>query len=228
MYTAFLLGLAGSLHCVGMCGPIVLALPLPAAARRQVAVQASAYHAGRILTYSALGLGFGLLGKGLVLAGMQQIASIVAGALMLFAAVFMTRWERLLTGGKWFSSFTIPLQNKLGRLLRHRPSGASFAVGLLNGLLPCGMVYLALAGAITSSDAWHGALFMAMFGLGTAPLMIGASVAGQTLKADFRRRFRLVQPFLLAIAGILLLVRGLQLDLSLFESAVPPANLDCH
>lgn len=228
MYAAFLLGLAGSLHCVGMCGPIVLALPLPAAARRQVAMQATSYHAGRILTYAALGLGFGLLGKGLALAGLQKTASIAAGALMLFAALFMTRWERLLTSGRIGSSFTQPLQQRLGRLLRHRPTGASFAVGLLNGLLPCGMVYLALAGAIASTDATQGALFMAAFGLGTAPLMIGVSVAGHSLKGTFRRRFKLVQPILLALAGTLLLVRGLHLDLSAFESAIPRAGLDCH
>ncbi|HNE28217.1 MAG: sulfite exporter TauE/SafE family protein [Saprospiraceae bacterium] len=227
MYAAFLLGLAGSLHCVGMCGPIVLALPLPAAARRQVAMQSMAYHAGRILTYTMLGLGFGLLGKGLLLAGMQQIASIVAGALMLFAAVFITRWERWLVSGS-LASLARPVQNKLGRLLHKRPNGASFSVGLLNGLLPCGMVYLALAGAISSTDAYHGALFMMLFGLGTAPLMIAVSVAGHTFKKEFKQRFRVVQPVLLAIAGVLLLVRGLHLDLSLFESAVPPANLDCH
>ncbi len=227
MYAAFLLGLAGSLHCVGMCSPIVLALPLPVAARRQVAIHSVAYHAGRILHYLLLGLGFGLLGKGLLVAGMQQIASIVAGALMLFAAIFITRWERWLVSGS-LAALARPVQNKLGRLLRIRPNGASFTVGLLNGLLPCGMVYLALAGAITRTDAYQGALFMALFGLGTAPLMIGVSVVGHTFKKEIKQRFRVVQPVLLAIAGVLLLVRGLHLDLSLFESAVPPANMDCH
>lgn len=226
MYAALLLGLAGSLHCAGMCGPLVLALP--GYGRRRALFDAVVYHSGRIGVYSLLGLAFGLFGKGLHLAGFQQITSIAAGGLMLFAAVFATRWERL-------SGLIGPANvyfrkgwQALGRLLQRHPLGGMFAAGMLNGLLPCGMVYLALAGAIATSEAWEGARFMALFGAGTAPLLLALSWAGHTLKATLRRRFRFVQPVLLAAAGLLLLSRGLHLDVSAFDSAVPGAQLDCH
>ncbi|HMX39171.1 MAG TPA: sulfite exporter TauE/SafE family protein, partial [Saprospiraceae bacterium] len=103
-----------------------------------------------------------------------------------------------------------------------------FALGVLNGLLPCGMVYAALAGAISTTEAAGGALFMAVFGVGTLPLLLMLSVLGQGAGTWVRQRVRFLQPVLLAVAGLLLLQRGLHLDLSLFDSAVPKAGTDCH
>lgn len=225
---ALLLGLAGSLHCVGMCGPLLLALPLDAAGKRQVLRQMLVYHAGRILTYAALGLLFGLLGKGLAVAGLQKALSIAAGVFMLGMALMAWRFERLVTALPGFGAFTQGVKSRMGSLLRHNPNGGTFSLGLLNGLLPCGMVYAALAGAIATAGISEGALFMAAFGLGTLPLLLGVSVLSRSFGGAVRQRVRLAQPILLMVVGWLLLQRGLHLDLSLFESAVPKAGIDCH
>ena len=228
LITALLLGLAGSLHCVGMCGPLLLALPLDAAGKRQVLRQMLVYHSGRILTYAALGMLFGLLGKGLAVAGMQKVLSIGAGVFMLGMAFMAWRFERLITALPGFGAFTHEVKSRIGKLMRQNPNGSTFSLGLLNGLLPCGMVYAALAGAIATTGIPEGGLFMLTFGLGTLPLLLIVSVLGRSFSVSIRQKIKIAQPILLGLVGLLLLQRGLHLDLSLFESAVPPAGIDCH
>ncbi|MEO6760131.1 MAG: sulfite exporter TauE/SafE family protein [Saprospiraceae bacterium] len=225
---ALLLGLAGSLHCVGMCGPLLLALPLDTAGKWQVLRRMLVYHSGRILTYAALGVLFGLLGQGLAIAGFQKILSISAGVFMLGMALMAWRFERLVTALPGFGAFTRRVKSGIGNLLRQNSGSAIFSLGLLNGLLPCGMVYAALAGAIASFGAAEGGLFMAIFGLGTLPLLLLVSISGLAFPVSLRRKTRVAQPILLCLVGLLLLQRGLHLDLSLFDSAVPKAGLDCH
>ena len=227
-WTAFLLGLAGSLHCVAMCGPLMLALPLSRAERWGALGQTLMYQFGRIGTYMLLGLLFGMLGKGVALAGFQQALSIGAGVLMLAAAFFAVQWERAAGAVPGMRQLTRWVQQRIGGLLRERSVGATFSIGMLNGLVPCGLVYAAVAGAISMAGGWQGGLFMALFGLGTLPLLVVLMSTGQRFSLEWRRRFRIVQPALLAVAGLLLLSRGLHLDLSLFESAVPKAGLECH
>lgn len=228
LYTAFFLGLAGSLHCVAMCGPLMLAVPLEHTARRRAIGQTLTYQAGRIGMYALLGLLFGLLGKGVALAGFQQGLSVLAGAILLAAAFFAVEWERAALTLPGMRPFTRWVQTRIGSLMRAYPGGATLGIGMLNGLLPCGLVYAAVAGAISTASGWEGSLFMALFGLGTLPLLLMLVGAGQRFSPLWRRRFRFVQPALLALAGLLILSRGLHLDLSLFESAVPKALPDCH
>lgn len=223
-----ILGFAGSLHCVGMCGPLVLALPLAAADQWQILRQMLVYHAGRILTYTALGVLFGLLGKGMAVAGFQKTLSIAAGILMISMAFMTWRFESILTALPGFGKFTRKVQSSIGGLMRAHPGRATFSMGLLNGLLPCGMVYAALAGAISAAGIAEGAVFMAIFGMGTLPLLLAVSVLGRSFNMAVRKKIKFAQPILLTIAGLLLLQRGLHLDLSLFESAVPKAGVDCH
>ncbi len=227
MLAPLLLGLAGSMHCVGMCGPLMLALPLDAAGKRQVWRQMLLYHSGRILTYVLLGVFFGLAGKGLALAGLQKALSISAGVLLILMAFAAWRFERLVTALPGFSGFTQRIQNGMGRLMRRHSGGGVFYFGLLNGLLPCGMVYAALAAAIATTGGAAGGLFMALFGVGTLPLLLTMSVLGRSLPLAVRR-IRVLQPVLITIAGLVLLQRGLHLDLSLFEAAVPKAGMECH
>lgn len=225
---ALLLGLAGSLHCVGMCGPLLLAIPLQTREKWAVLRQMMVYHSGRILTYAALGILFGLLGKGLALAGMQKVLSIAAGVFMLGMALMSWKFEQLVTALPGFGVFTQKVKSGIGRMLRSNPNGSTFSIGLLNGLLPCGMVYAALAGALASFGGVEGGIFMAVFGLGTLPLLLAVSLFSQSLSLTIRQKIRVAQPVLLCIVGFLLLQRGLKLDLSLFESAVPKAGMDCH
>lgn len=228
IWAPLLLGLAGSFHCVGMCGPLVLALPLAAAEKRKVLSQMMVYHAGRILTYALLGILFGLLGKGMAVAGFQKALSIAAGVMMISMAFMTWRFESLLVALPGFAKFTQTVQGRIGALMRTHPGKATFSMGTLNGLLPCGMVYAALAGAISSAGLLEGGAFMVVFGLGTLPLLLAVSVLGRSFSTAVRQRIRIAQPILLTIAGLLLLQRGLHLDLSLFESAVPKAGVDCH
>ena len=228
MLTPLLLGLAGSLHCIGMCGPLMLAIPLPASERRVVVWQMLLYHAGRILSYSALGVLFGLLGKGIAIAGFQQVLSLASGVFIIAMAFVAWRFEHLVTALPGFGAFTRAVQQKLGVLLRDHNRSATFSIGMLNGLLPCGMVYAALAGAISTTNSAEGGIFMALFGLGTLPLLLTATVAGRSFGFSLRAKIKVVQPILLTLAGLLLLQRGLHLDLSLFESAVPKAGYECH
>jgi sulfite exporter TauE/SafE len=228
LFPALLLGLAGSLHCVGMCGPLLLALPLDAAGKWNVMRQMLVYHSGRILTYAALGLLFGLLGKGLAVAGLQKILSISAGVFMLGMAFMAWRFEKLVTALPGFEAFTQKVKSGIGNLMRNNSGGSTFFIGLLNGLLPCGMVYAALAGAIATTGGPDGGLFMMMFGLGTLPLLLLVSVLGRSFSVSIRQKIKFAQPILLGLVGLLLLQRGLHLDLSLFESAVPKAGMDCH
>lgn len=226
--TALLLGFAGSLHCVGMCGPLLLALPLDAAGKLQVVRQMLVYHSGRILTYAALGVLFGLVGQGLAIAGFQKILSISAGIFMLGMAFMAWRFERLVTALPGFGAFSQWVKTSIGKMLRSNPNSSTFSMGLLNGLLPCGMVYAALAGAIATTGGAEGGLFMGVFGLGTLPLLLVVSVFRGSFSSSMRQKIRVAQPILIGIVGLLLLQRGLNLDLSLFESAVPKAGMDCH
>lgn len=228
MLTPLLLGLAGSLHCIGMCGPLMLAIPLPASARRTILLQMLVYHSGRILTYSALGVLFGLLGKGVAIAGLQQVLSLAAGFFIVAMAFVAWRFEQLVTALPGFGSFTRAIQQRMGQLLRSHPGGATFSLGLLNGLLPCGMVYAALAGAISTTNSVEGGVFMALFGLGTLPLLLATTVMGRSFSQSIRTKMKVLQPILLTLAGLLLIQRGLHVDLSLFESAVPKAGYECH
>ena len=228
IWTALVLGLAGSLHCVAMCGPLMLAVPLPEDTRRRLVWSTGLYQTGRISAYAGLGLFFGLAGKGLALAGFQQGLSVFAGALLVFAAFFSYRWEQLAMTMPGMRQMTQWVKKQLGQLMRKNSIRASYSMGFLNGFLPCGLVYAALAGAIASGGPVEGSLFMALFGIGTSPLLLVSMFAGRRLGSGARRRFQLVQPMLLLITGALLISRGLELDLSLFESAVPPADLDCH
>jgi sulfite exporter TauE/SafE len=228
IWSALLLGLAGSLHCVAMCGPLMLAIPLPPGARWSAIWQTLLYQAGRIVTYAFLGWLFGVLGKGIAVAGFQQALSVVAGVAMIAAALFAFRWEQAALTAPGIRRLTEWVQRQIGKLLRRNPAGASLGVGLLNGLLPCGMVYAALAGAVSVGGPIQGSLFMTLFGLGTLPALFLFMLSGRRLGASLRARFRLVQPALLALTGLLLLSRGLHLDLALFESAVPPAPMDCY
>lgn len=228
LWAAFILGLAGSLHCVAMCGPLMLAIPLGGQAHRQLFGWTLVYQAGRVVMYGLLGLLFGLLGKGVALAGFQQGLSVLAGILMLVAAFFAAEWERMALRTPGLRTLTQWVQRSINRLMQEHPGGAALSIGMLNGLLPCGLVYAAIAGAISTTSGWEGAAFMLMFGLGTLPLLLILMGTGQRFSSSWRQKFRLIQPALLVLVGVLLLSRGFNLDLSLFESAIPKAMPDCH
>ena len=202
--TAFITGLLGSFHCVGMCGPIALALPTIGTSIQEKVVSRLIYNAGRIVTYSIFGLLFGTFGLGLKIAGLQQSISIGAGVLIIITVLFSTQIS---------SKFSINFfsGSAIGKLFQRKTYSSLFGVGLLNGLLPCGFVYIALIASVAVQDALQGALFMLFFGLGTLPMMFSVSIIGQFLSIKIRSRINKFTPVFAILIACIFILRGLNL-----------------
>ena len=213
LWTAFTIGLLGSLHCIGMCGPIALSLPYGGAGRLAAAGNGLLYNLGRTFTYVLIGSLFGLLGKGIFLAGYQSALSISMGVLMLILAFFSTDLESRIARLSFLQKPLFRLKSALGNLIRAKFHTSFLGIGMLNGLLPCGLVYMAVVGAVSTGSVWKGAAYMGLFGLGTIPLMLFTSLAGNWIGVKVRRRIRAVLPFMLALIAVLLIFRGLNFDL---------------
>ena len=215
LWTAFSIGLVGSLHCIGMCGPIALALPYPSDNKWAMLGRILLYQFGRIATYAALGIVIGLIGKGVFLAGFQTHLSIGLGVLLLLAAIFSINIESRLLRVPFIFKLNNWTKQKIGAYLGKSGPEAFAVIGLLNGLLPCGLVYMAIVGALASETIWHSAGYMILFGLGTLPLMLATSLAGQFIKVKWRNFIRKLIPVFLVAFAILFIVRGLNFDVPL-------------
>lgn len=207
--TAFLLGLVGSLHCAGMCGPLALALPVTGGGFLSSLAGRVFYNLGRVVTYCALGLVFGLVGQTIALAGFQRWVSIVAGSILLLGLLFS---RRLPLAGP-INTLVYRLKNRMGGLLRTRSLGALGLLGLLTGLLPCGLVYVACAGAAATANLASAVQFMACFGLGTFPLMLALSMSGKLVPMPVRSKLVKAVPVAVFVLSILLILRGLSLGI---------------
>lgn len=212
-WTAFLLGLAGSLHCVGMCGPIAMALPFQDRRPWKTVLNMSLYQGGRILTYGLLGLFLGLLGMGLWIAGIQTYLSIALGILLLSMAFLSFNVEKYFAFVPWMRQFHQWVQYQMSYLLKNRNGQQFFLIGMVNGLIPCGLVYMAVIGALTTSDFSGGFLFMVSFGLGTLPLMFSMTLFGNYIGLARRRKLQKLMPVLMAIIAVLFLYRGIEVHL---------------
>lgn len=209
---AILLGLAGSFHCAGMCGPIVMAIPIGGKSLGAQLGGYSLYHTGRLGGYALLGFLFGVLGFGLNLGGYQQALSLALGVLMLLVI-----WFPRIIGANALSGRVAMIQSKVtqfmaARLKSNRP-GALLGLGFFNGFLPCGLVYVALAASMASFDPFAGAMFMVFFGLGTIPMLLAIGVTGKRLSASARTHLRKAAPILATILALLFIVRGLGLGI---------------
>ena len=216
LFAGFLFGLLGSFHCVGMCGAIALALPGGAGAATSPGRYAGGrllYNLGRVTTYATLGAGAGLVGQGLRLAGVQQGLSIASGVLILLLVAVPERYTGRVAGWLGLARPLAWVKNTLGRLFQQPTLPALYATGVLNGLLPCGLVYLALAGALSAPGVAGAAAYMACFGLGTLPLMFGLSMSGRLVPLLWRTRLRRSVPYAASVLAVLVLVRGLGLGI---------------
>lgn len=206
LWTAFTIGLFGSLHCIGMCGPIALAV---GGQRRHVWANGLLYNLGRTVTYTFIGGLIGLLGKGLFIAGFQKTMSIAIGVALLLIALFSINVETNLLKIGSFNRLIFSLKSGIGRWMERRGLAGTFAVGILNGFLPCGLVYMAVVGALSTGEILSGMAYMALFGLGTLPLMTAASLAGNFASLRFRVIFQKIYPAFLVFFALLFLFRGL-------------------
>jgi sulfite exporter TauE/SafE len=225
LLAALSLGFLGSLHCIGMCGPIALALPVQRHSRFSVILGTATYNLGRILSYSALGFVFGLLGKGFVLAGWQNALSITLGCIVLIALI-APRLIRLKSGILFH--LLEQLKTKVRTLFGKKSLPALLFIGVLNGFLPCGLLYAAIAGAIASGAAIKGAAFMAVFGLGTLPAMFTITLIKDYLSFRFRERIRFAVPVFVGVMAVMLILRGMNLGIPYLSPSIKTEKGMCR
>lgn len=213
LWTALVLGLAGSFHCIGMCGPIAFVLPVDRSSKSKLIFQTFLYHLGRLISYSLIGLLFGFIGKGLYLAGFQQRLSVLMGVIMIAAVLIPISILNKYNFSKPLYKIIGRVKQKLGSYLSKKSNKAIFSIGFFNGFLPCGLVYMALIGSISTGSILMGSLYMMLFGLGTIPLMTGAILLGNFVNLSLRTKIQKVIPVFVVIIGLLFILRGLGLGI---------------
>ncbi|MDR7370631.1 sulfite exporter TauE/SafE family protein [Flavobacterium aquidurense] len=232
LYSAFILGLISSLHCIGMCGPIAMMLPVDHQNEAKKVTQIITYHLGRLTAYGTIGLIFGLLGRGFFLAGLQQKMSIFIGLAMILVVLIPESAFSKYNFSKPVYKIISRIKSNLGSQFKNKSYKSLFTIGLLNGFLPCGMVYVALFGAIAMQSASFGVLYMLLFGIGTMPLMTIVVYIHSLIKLPFRNKIQRAIPYVAVIIGVLFILRGLGLgipyvspsNMSLFVQSTP----NCH
>ncbi|MBE7648076.1 sulfite exporter TauE/SafE family protein [Tenacibaculum finnmarkense] len=229
--SALIFGLLGSFHCIGMCGPIAFMLPVDRTNKITQFFQILSYHFGRLFTYSLIGLLFGFLGKGFYFFGFQQQLSIAAGILMILVILLPKTFQKY-NFSKPINKWVMKVKSSLGKELKNKGNDTFFTIGFLNGFLPCGLVYMAVFGALASSNALSGSLYMFLFGLGTVPLMTIIVYVGNFANGLLRKTIQQAIPYVVVFIGILFILRGLGLGIP-YVSPLAVSNLTapiqgCH
>ena len=232
LYTAFIFGLISSLHCIGMCGPIAIMLPVDRSNQTKKTLQIFTYHLGRLAAYASIGFIFGLFGKGFSMAGLQQELSVLLGIIMIVIVVIPEKVFIAYNFSKPIFKVISKIKTALGSQFKNKSYQSLFTIGLLNGFLPCGMVYVALFGAIAMQSPSLGILYMLLFGLGTVPMMSSVVYLNSFLTLPFRNKIQKVIPYVAVCIGVLFILRGLGLGIpyispntvSLFVQQQP----NCH
>ena len=232
LWSAFILGLLGSFHCVGMCGPIAFMLPVDRTNSIKKVSQIATYHIGRLLAYATIGLFFGIIGKNLYIFGVQQQLSIIIGVLMIVVAVLPYKTINKYNASKPLHKLISKIKSKLGSALKRKSADTFLTIGFLNGFLPCGLVYMAVFGSLVSSSITEGILYMALFGLGTIPLMTTAIYLGKFLNATIKQRIQKAIPVFVVVIGVLFILRGLGLGIPYLSPAptmeMASGQINCH
>lgn len=232
LYSALLFGLISSFHCIGMCGPIAMMLPVDRSNEAKKVTQIMTYHIGKLTAYGTLGLIFGILGRSFYLAGMQQQLSIIVGVLMILVALIPEKVFAKYNFSKPVYRIITKVKSSLGQQFKNKSYKSLFTIGLLNGFLPCGMVYVALFGAIAMQSVSLSVLYMILFGIGTIPMLTIVVYVSNLMSFSFRGIMQKAIPLVAVLIGMLFIIRGLGLDIpylspsnmSLFVQ--PEAN--CH
>ena len=221
LYSAFIFGLISSLHCIGMCGPIALMIPVDRTNPAKKTTQIITYHLGRLTAYALIGLVFGLVGKGFFLAGIQQRLSVFIGVAMIITILTPERVLANYNFSKPVYRLISKIKSSLGKQFKNKSYQSLFTIGLLNGFLPCGMVYVALFGAIAMQNVPFGIVYMLLFGIGTIPMMSSVTYLNSIMTVSFRNKIQKAIPYVGVIIGILFILRGLGLGIPY----VSPANM---
>lgn len=232
LVSAFVLGLLGSFHCVGMCGPIAFMLPVDRTNSLKKVFQIALYHFGRLLAYSLIGLVFGILGKSLYIFGLQQQLSIAIGILMIIVVLIPYKTFNKYNFSKPLYKVIGKIKSALGKELKKKTPDTFLTIGFLNGFLPCGLVYMAVFAAIATGSLLDGSLYMVLFGIGTIPLMTTAIYISRFLKGSIRQHIQKAIPVFVIVIGALFILRGLGLGIPYISPApiydMANSAIECH
>ena len=224
-FEGFMIGILGSLHCVGMCGPLAMALPIAQKTGASKIFGALLYNVGRASTYAAMGLILGLLGVGAKIYGLQQWTSIVLGVIMILSVV-LGSWFNMKA---WVQKLSLKnagfIQRGISKRLKDAKPTTLFIIGILNGLLPCGLVYIAISGALVSPSLANSVLFMFLFGLGTLPMMFAIVYFSNLIKGRILSKIQKLIPVFIIVLGLLFIMRGLNLGIPYLS---PKFNTEKH
>ncbi|MEM6396251.1 MAG: sulfite exporter TauE/SafE family protein [Bacteroidota bacterium] len=212
-WTAFLLGIGGSLHCMSMCGPLVLAVPGLRADQGNQLTKLVVYHSGRVIVYALIGLIVGSLGWGLQLVNFQGTLAIATGLFIIGIALFKLDFKRLFVSKASSASIWQRTINKYFSIYIKKDGWtATLVLGMLNGLIPCGLVYVAIISAVNVNAPLHGALYLLAFGLGTMPLLFATSIIGKRVFQYISFNKRYLQQAVLVAVGLIFIWRGLNFN----------------
>lgn len=209
--SGFSIGIVGSFHCVGMCGPLALSLPIHNLNHTDKVISVLLYNLGRAISYAIMGVVFGIIGQSFVLFNLQQALSIITGSFIL-VVLLANRFGIGQTN--LISKFTLQIKRRLSYYLKSKKKTITYlGIGMLNGFLPCGLVYIAISAAILSGGALSGGLLMFAFGVGTLPLMALTMALGKFISLKFRNKINKLTPYMIMCVAILLIIRGLNLGI---------------
>lgn len=209
LISALVVGFLGSFHCIGMCGPIAIMLSGNQSNTGHFVAGRLIYNFGRVITYSLFGVAAGFTGSLFSINGFQSELSIAAGVLIILSVLFLNEKMMVKFFPKVFTAWNAALKKRFSSLISRKTLFSLLLIGMINGLLPCGFVYLALAGSVAAGTVAGGAAYMALFGLGTIPAMLAVSMAGHLFGMRFRNLFRKATPFIAISVSVLLIYRGI-------------------
>jgi len=232
LWSAFILGLLGSFHCIGMCGPIAFLLPVDRSNSLKKFTQVFSYNFGRLFTYALIGLIFGMIGKSLYIFGLHQHLSIIIGVIMIVAVLIPSHLTNKLKPVQPIYRMISKVKSALGNALKKKTTDTFLTIGFLNGFLPCGLVYMAVFGSLATGQAVMRSLYMILFGLGDIPLMTAAVYLGKFLNTKMKQNIQKAIPVFVILIGVLFILRGLGLGIP-YISPAPMADMvfgtmNCH
>jgi len=228
IWTGLVIGFIGSLHCIGMCGPIVMVLPNTTELQFRFFLGRISYNIGRAIAYAALGAVIGVIGQSVTLAGYQQVMGIFAGAFMIITIVIPAAMVQKFLPSNGLRKLNLFVKERLGLLLSRATEKSLFLIGVLNGFLPCGLVYSALAASLIMGSVVSSSMYMFLFGLGTLPTMLASAYVVQLLTANLRHRVARFLPICVVLMGVFFILRSLSLGIPFLSPNVEKMHSRMH
>ncbi len=211
----------GSLHCLAMCGPLNLLMPQSGIGWSKFLMYRLLYNLGRTCTYVLMGALIGFVGNLLILTELQQYITIAFGFLIIVVVLLAGPKKMLSPSGRAFQVFQNRIKQWFARWVGKPSLFNGWMVGMVNGLLPCGLVYMAILGAVVAGSAVDGMLYMFFFGVGTIPMLLVVAYTGTVMQVNTRGILLKLLPVLV---GLLFILRGLNLGIPYVSPQLTPTE----